>query len=235
MITHFQPFVEGLHLPLLWADVLQFLHDPCYMPCTVWFHHSRRGEMVLLMSRWTCRWTSVGFVGTVHLCEVWSIQSWGPIRNMPLLHTSTQSPGAPQHVISFTRPFPMLVLQATNAGVRRPGYKAWQTTHTTITMYCKGRHVHKMVHFGIIWLLTCIYLWHSRVQILLYLELHTPNMEYSYLVGYVHIGSMLDQLSHNPHIPFPSCHHEGCLLILYKSSTTNCKDNVLQLLWAGAS
>ena len=150
--------------------------------------------------------------------------SWNTLytlRNMPLLHTSTQCPGTSQHVISFTRPFPMLVLQATNAGVRRPGYyKAQQTTHTTISMYCKGRHVHKMVHFGIIWLLTCINVWHSRVQILLYLELHTPNMEYSYLVGYVHIGSMLDQRCHNPHITLPSCHQEGCLLILHKSSTT---------------
>ena len=27
------------------------------------------------------------------------------------------------HVISFTRPSPALVLQVTNAGVRRPGYK----------------------------------------------------------------------------------------------------------------
>ena len=54
----------------------------------------------------------------------------------------------------------------------------------------------------------------------MYLELHTPNMEYSYLVSEVHIGSMPNQHSDNPHIPLPSCHHEGYLLILYKSSTS---------------
>ena len=49
---------------------------------------------------------------------------------VPLLHTS-------RYVIawiSFTRPSPVLVLQATNAGVTRPGYKArsimlWITSH----------------------------------------------------------------------------------------------------------
>ena len=45
-------------------------------------------------------------------------------RNVPLLHTSTQHPGMSLHVISFTRPSPVLVLQATNTGVRRPGYEA---------------------------------------------------------------------------------------------------------------
>jgi len=30
----------------------------------------------------------------------------------------------PLHVINFTRPSPMLVLQATNTGVRSPGYEA---------------------------------------------------------------------------------------------------------------
>ena len=38
-------------------------------------------------------------------------------RNLPNLHTS-------RYVISSTRPSPMLVLQATNAGLRRPGYEA---------------------------------------------------------------------------------------------------------------
>ena len=42
-------------------------------------------------------------------------------RNVPLLHTSTQRPGMSLHMISFTKPSPALVLQATNAGVRRPG------------------------------------------------------------------------------------------------------------------
>ena len=33
-------------------------------------------------------------------------------------------PQDPLHVINFTRPSPMLILQATNTGVRRPGYEA---------------------------------------------------------------------------------------------------------------
>ena len=44
-------------------------------------------------------------------------------RNVPLLHTSIQGPGISLHVISFTRPSPTLVLQVTNAEVRRPGYE----------------------------------------------------------------------------------------------------------------
>ena len=45
-------------------------------------------------------------------------------RNVPLLTTSTQCVGMSLHVISFTRPSPTLILQVTNAGVRRPGYEA---------------------------------------------------------------------------------------------------------------
>ena len=51
-------------------------------------------------------------------------QSWLCRRNMLLLHTFTQCPGTSLHMISITRPSPMLVLQATNAAVRRPGYEA---------------------------------------------------------------------------------------------------------------
>ena len=36
--------------------------------------------------------------------------------------------------LSFTRPYPALVLQATNAGERRPGYEVVQTKYTR---YCK--------------------------------------------------------------------------------------------------
>ena len=50
--------------------------------------------------------------------------------NMPLLHMSTQHPGTSLSLyeISFSRPSPALILQVTNAGVRRPGYEArvWQ-------------------------------------------------------------------------------------------------------------
>ena len=37
-----------------------------------------------------------------------------------MCHSSTQCPGTSLHMISFTRPSPRLVLQATNAGVRKP-------------------------------------------------------------------------------------------------------------------
>jgi len=42
-----------------------------------------------------------------------------------MYHSSTHPPKVMSlHVISFTRPSPALVLQATNTGARRPGYKA---------------------------------------------------------------------------------------------------------------
>jgi len=44
-------------------------------------------------------------------------------RNVSLLHMSTQCLGTSLHVISFTRPSFTLVLQVTNARVRRPGYE----------------------------------------------------------------------------------------------------------------
>jgi len=44
--------------------------------------------------------------------------------NMPLLRMSTHRPGTSLHVISFTRPSPVSVLQTTNTGVRWPGYEA---------------------------------------------------------------------------------------------------------------
>jgi len=45
-------------------------------------------------------------------------------KDVPLLNMSTQRPGTSLHMISFARPSPVLVLQVTNAGVRRPGYEA---------------------------------------------------------------------------------------------------------------
>ena len=44
--------------------------------------------------------------------------------NVPLLHIPTQHPGTSLHMISFTRPSPVLVLKVTNARVRRPEYEA---------------------------------------------------------------------------------------------------------------
>ena len=41
--------------------------------------------------------------------------------NVPLLHTSTQSPGTSLYVTSFTKPFPLLVLQATDTKVKKLG------------------------------------------------------------------------------------------------------------------
>ena len=48
-------------------------------------------------------------------------------KNVPLFHMSTQRPCMSQHMTHFTRSSPALVLQATNAGVRRPGNKARKT------------------------------------------------------------------------------------------------------------
>jgi len=39
-------------------------------------------------------------------------------------HPSDQHPGMSLHVMSFTRPFPALILHTTNVGLRRPGYEA---------------------------------------------------------------------------------------------------------------
>ena len=46
------------------------------------------------------------------------------IRNLPLLHMSTQHPGTSLHVISFTSPSLAFVLQAANARLKRHGYEA---------------------------------------------------------------------------------------------------------------
>jgi len=59
-----------------------------------------------------------------------------------MCHSSTH-PGMSLHVISFTRPFPALVLQVTNAGVRRPGYEAnkalllcWSVCGVVYVVWC---------------------------------------------------------------------------------------------------
>jgi len=52
-------------------------------------------------------------------------------------HSSTR-PGMSLHVISFTRPSPALVMQAINAGVRRPEFEAiayHQSSHAISTYY----------------------------------------------------------------------------------------------------
>ena len=45
---------------------------------------------------------------------------------------SSTCPGTSLHVISFARPSPMLVPQATKAGVRRPGYEARESLGKTL-------------------------------------------------------------------------------------------------------
>ena len=55
---------------------------------------------------------------STHCCSTICTSCLDLLGNVPLLHTSTL------HVTSFTRPSPALVLQATNAGVRRPGNEA---------------------------------------------------------------------------------------------------------------
>jgi len=52
--------------------------------------------------------------------EKWHIPSVCSSGQLPEM--STQHPGTSLHVTSFTRPSHALVLQATNTGVRRPGY-----------------------------------------------------------------------------------------------------------------
>ena len=54
-------------------------------------------------------------------CVAHALYTWlcGLLGNVPFLHKSTQRPPTLLHVMSFTRPSPALVLQATNAGVRR--------------------------------------------------------------------------------------------------------------------
>jgi len=47
-----------------------------------------------------------------------------------MCHSFTH-PGTSLHVTQFTRPSPALVVQATSAGVRRPGYEANHAAHTS--------------------------------------------------------------------------------------------------------
>ena len=62
-----------------------------------------------------------GSIGNVSWVQKADLQLYRRI--VPLLRMSIQRPGMSLHVNSFTRPSPVLVLQATNAGVRRPGYE----------------------------------------------------------------------------------------------------------------
>lgn len=39
-----------------------------------------------------------------------------------------------------------------------------------------------------------------------------PPDKSSYLISKVHTGSVMDQFPDDPNTPFPSCHHEDCLL-----------------------
>jgi len=53
-----------------------------------------------------------------------------------------QRPGTSLHVIIISRPFPTLVVQATNTGVRRPGYEARKATQVGIEHPCsKNTHL----------------------------------------------------------------------------------------------
>ena len=93
-------------------------------------------------------------------------------------------------------------------------------------MHSCTQHVHKNGQFDklptIIWgpvTLLCMYIriheWQSTVEcIRTRCYTHQTWSTWSYLVSEVHIGSMLNQLCHNPHTPPPSCPREGCLLIL---------------------
>jgi len=52
--------------------------------------------------------------------DISRVQKATSLQNVPFLHTSTQRSGTSLHVTSSTRPSSALVLQATNAGVKRP-------------------------------------------------------------------------------------------------------------------
>ena len=57
----------------------------------------------------------------------------------PLLCTSNQCSGTSLNMISITRPSSVLVLQATNIGVRKPGYKANVNHSCTTSVQRDGR------------------------------------------------------------------------------------------------
>ena len=58
-----------------------------------------------------------------------------------MCHSST-CPGTSLHVTHFTRPSPTLVLQVTNAGVRRPGYKVTYSTYRFSSWSCWAFFTH---------------------------------------------------------------------------------------------
>ena len=73
---------------------------------------------------------------------LWSVAYSLTCSFLPLLHTSTQRPGMSMHITSFTRSSPVLVLQAANTEVRRPGYEAthdqlYYTSVISQVMFCK--------------------------------------------------------------------------------------------------
>ena len=71
----------------------------------------------------TEQWTS-GSLGDVPQVQKPALQLHRTLK--PFLHTSTQRPGTctSLHMTTFTKPFPVLVLQATNVEARRPGHEA---------------------------------------------------------------------------------------------------------------
>ena len=82
-------------------------------------------------------------------------------RNVPLFHTS-------RYVISFTRPALVLVLQATNAGVKRPGYEARILLPFQLRMLLKlDSKYHSMYNF--VYLRLSVFIFNYRYYLLVHI------------------------------------------------------------------
>jgi len=100
--------VEECHIPRITASVLQIVNTD-------------HGTTECLIP---------GSLGDISWVQKAASQLY--IRNLPLLHTSTQHPGTSLHVISFTRPSLAFVLQAAKAWVRGSNLTATHNTGTTV-------------------------------------------------------------------------------------------------------
>ena len=107
----------------------------------LWVHPAQSGKYYTVFFKPNCI-TSVYVLSCFH----WIHLNFKECATPPHIHPKSRNITACDQ---FYQAFP----RVSTASDKCWGEKAWvQATHTTITTYCKGRHVHKMVHFGIIWL-----------------------------------------------------------------------------------
>jgi len=115
---------EGLVTLITCSDVPGCVEEWHIPPknASKWVHYWSQTRAVEWLSaqHQTVLVTFLGFRKPLYSCTEW------------MCHSSTR-PWTSLHVISFTRPSPTLVLQATNAGVRRPGYQASITPNCTLS------------------------------------------------------------------------------------------------------